>query len=109
MPVFNNSSDNSLVVVKEITNNIHKSELTQKLSLGQVFGIQYPTKFPVRYLSGDSTVDNLHFNFNNLSTLGWKIGSQISWKNDSELVQIQTDVDVNTAQTNLRQQSGIYE
>lgn len=107
--VFSDSTDDSVVTATEVSNGVHRVNVKQKMSPGQIFGIRYPAKYPVRYTSGKSTIDNLHFNFSNISSIGWKVGAEIMWRNGASLLQLQQDVETDTKLTTIRQQSAAYE
>ena len=105
--VFNESDDRSTVTATEVKNGIIGAKVNDTFGAGRTFGIQYPVTYPVNYIS-DTSVDNIHFNFESLNTAGWKVGAELEWQNNAKLVQVQFDLDKLTSQTNYRQQAKTF-
>lgn len=103
---FEGSRSESIVTVRSIVNNRKTKRVRETLS-NTLTGIIYPAEYPVTYFH-EGDIDNLHFNFERISSHGWKVGSEIKWQNNAKLSLIQHDIDGMETKTPVRQQSQTY-
>jgi len=48
---------------------------------------------------------NLLFDFSNLSNTGWRVSSNVTWRNAARLVHVQHNVDISKQNVNIIQQA----
>ncbi len=104
--VFDESNSISQVTATEIVNNRMRKSVVENIGRS-ISSILYPVLYPIVYYSGGST-DNIHFNFERLSTIGWKISSELRWQNSAKLLLLEVNADEITNQTSLSQQGALY-
>ena len=104
--VFDESTSTSQVIATEIVNNRVRKSVTQTIAKTAP-GILYPVLFPVTYYSSGTT-DNIHFNFERLSKIGWKVAPELRWQNSAKLLLLEVNADEITNQTSLSQQGTLY-
>ncbi|HEX9232705.1 MAG TPA: hypothetical protein VF849_01515 [Blattabacteriaceae bacterium] len=104
--VFDESNSTSQVIATEIVNNRVRKSVSATLAKTPP-GITFPVMYPIAYFSSGVT-DNIHFNFERLSKIGWKVAIELRWQNSAKLLLLETNADEITNETSLGQQATLY-
>lgn len=104
--VFEGSRTEAIVTTTSIVNNRRTKRVREKLTKS-ITGILYPCDYPVTYF-GNGDLDNIRFNFEQLSSTGYKISPEVKWANEAKLNLVETDVEFSNFATSKKQQGVLY-
>lgn len=103
---FSHSNTVSTAKVTEVMDERRGASITLTL-IKDSGGLNYSVDYPA-YWNSKKRVNNLYFDFGMKSSQGYKLGAFLTWGNDAQLLQFQTDAEVQNCIVPQQQQDYSY-